>query len=95
MKELILEEEQIQHVWNPEVTTLPVIVQKHIDQWLNPIQRMERKKCVILALLGMKRDCEIIKKDVILKLNGPNKGEVIDKEFTFYKSVSEKTGTHG
>lgn len=87
MKELILEEEQIQHVWNPEVTTLPVIVQKHIDQWLNPIQRLERKKCVILALLGMKRDGEIQEKSIILHLNGQTKGEMLDKPFTFYKSV--------
>lgn len=87
MKEIILEEEQVKHTWNPDVTTLPVIVQKHINQWLNPIQRMERRKQIIIALLGMERDGEIREKSVILKLNGPNKGEVIDKEFTFYKSV--------
>ena len=92
MKELILEEEQIQHFWNPEVTTLPVIVQKHIDQWLNPIQRMERKKCVIMALLGMKRDGEIQEKSIILHLNGQTKGEMLDKEFTFYKSVTKANG---
>lgn len=87
MKEIILEEEQVKHVWNPDVESLPVIVQNYIDQWLNPVQRMERRKRVIMALLCMKRDGEIQEKSIILHLNGQTKGEMLDKEFTFYKSV--------
>ena len=76
--------------WEPNVTGLPEIVRKQMDKWLDTEQMKRRKKAVKLALLSMVNEGLMRERTIILYLNGGHKGEIIEKEFTFYKSVSER-----
>ena len=76
--------------WEPNVPGLPEIVRKQMDKWLDTEQMKRRKKAVERALLSMVNEGLMRERTIILHLRGSVKGEVIEKEFTFYKSVSER-----
>ena len=76
--------------WNPYEPNLPEVVRRHLDKWLDTEQMKRRKKAVERALLSMVNEGLMRERTIILYLNGGHKGEIIEKEFTFYKSVSER-----
>lgn len=76
--------------WNPKVENLPNIVKKYLDQWLSPDQLRRHKKAIVRALVEMVNDGQMRERTIILQLSGEHKGEIVQKEFTFFKSVSER-----
>ena len=77
--------------WDPKVENLPDIVKKYLDQWLSPDQMLRHKKAIVHALVGMVNDGQMRERTVILQLSGEHKGDIIQKEFTFFKSVTKRT----
>ena len=76
--------------WEPYEPNLPEVVRRHLDKWLDTEQMKRRKKAVERALLSMVNEGLMRERTIILYLRGVHKGEVVEKEFTFYKSVPER-----
>lgn len=80
--------------WNPDVDQLPAIVREQLDQWLSPEATVRRRLATYKALRDMVRDGDAQERTVILQLQGPVAGDIIEKPFTFYKLKREKQITN-
>jgi hypothetical protein len=87
--EIKIEEEEQKPLWNPSKVSIPEIVKNNMDLLLTREEKLLRRKHTILALLSMKRDGLIQRKTITMHLQGVHKGETVEKEFTFYKSIPE------
>ena len=76
--------------WEPYVPGLPEIVRKQMDKWLSYDEMKHRKKAIRKALEYMIECGQMREKTIVLHLRGSVKGEVIEKEFTFFKSVPDR-----
>lgn len=76
--------------WKPNVTGLPEIVRAQMDKWLSYEEMKHRKYAIRRALEDMIECGQMREKTVVLHLRGSVPGEVIEKEFTFFKSVSDR-----
>ena len=83
----VILKEKVSNEWNPDVANLPQHVKRHLDQWLTPEERRRRACALRCALLRMERDGEIREFNTVLHLRGYGRGNYIEKDFMFYKSV--------
>ena len=76
--------------WEPYIPGLPEIVRKQMDKWLSYDEMKIRKKAIRRALEYMINCGQMREKTIVLHLRGSVKGEFIEKEFTFFKSVPDR-----
>ena len=81
--------EELEPGWHPNEAKLPDIVKLYMDEYLSPRQFKHRMDIVRKTIFDMVHHGQAVEKTVILALSGKEKGEIINKPFTFYKIVNQ------